>query len=154
MYLLFFELVYAVWSYESKFWYNYGVAYMIFMSVPIQYLICRNRLSRFWNRKLEGIMGQIEMMQQKRLAEALEIEKKSLEKVSRSDQLRVDLITNVSHDLKTPLTSIVGYIELIKKEELSGIVRDYVDVISSRTEKLGEMINSLFSLAKASSGNV
>lgn len=154
VYLLFFELVYAGWSYESKFWYNYGVAYMIFMTVPTQYLICRNRLSRFWNRKLEGIMGQIEMMQQKRLAEALEIEKKSLEKVSRSDQLRVDLITNVSHDLKTPLTSIVGYIELIKKEELSGIVRDYVDVISSRTEKLGEMINSLFSLAKASSGNV
>lgn len=82
------------------------------------------------------------------------IEKKSLEKVSRSDQLRVDLITNVSHDLKTPLTSIVGYIELIKKEELSDVVQDYVDVISSRTEKLGEMINSLFSLAKASSGNV
>ncbi|MDE7038345.1 MAG: HAMP domain-containing histidine kinase, partial [Lachnospiraceae bacterium] len=41
-----------------------------------------------------------------------------------------------------------------KKEELSDVVRDYVDVISSRTEKLKEMINSLFSLAKASSGNV
>lgn len=80
--------------------------------------------------------------------------KKSLEKVSRSDQLRVDLITNVSHDLKTPLTSMVGYIELIKKEELSDVVKDYVDVISARAEKLGEMINSLFNLAKASSGNV
>ena len=74
--------------------------------------------------------------------------------VSRSDQLRVDLITNVSHDLKTPLTSMVGYIELIKREELSDIVRDYVDVISERAEKLKEMINSLFNLAKASSGNV
>ena len=91
---------------------------------------------------------------QKRLEQALEIERKSLEKVSRSDQLRVDLITNVSHDLKTPLTSIVGYLELIKKEELSDVVRDYVDVISTRAGKLGEMINSLFSLAKASSGNV
>lgn len=74
--------------------------------------------------------------------------------MSRSDQLRVDLITNVSHDLKTPLTSMVGYLELIKKEELSEMVRDYVEVISARAEKLGEMINSLFNLAKASSGNV
>ena len=69
-------------------------------------------------------------------------------------QLRIDLITNVSHDLKTPLTSMVGYIELIKKEELSDLVRDYVDVLSERAEKLKEMINSLFSLAKASSGNI
>ena len=43
---------------------------------------------------------------------------------------------------------------MIKKEELSDVVRDYIDVISARTEKLKEMINSLFSLAKASSGNV
>lgn len=103
---------------------------------------------------MEYAAEHMENLQQKRLQEAMEIEKKSLEKVSRSDQLRMDLITNVSHDLKTPLTSIVGYIELVKKEELSDVVRDYVDVISSRTEKLGEMINSLFSLAKASSGNV
>lgn len=46
---------------------------------------------------------------------------------------------------------MVGYIELIKREELSDIVRDYVDVISERAEKLKEMINSLFNLAKASS---
>lgn len=86
--------------------------------------------------------------------EAREIERESLEKVSRSDQLRIDLITNVSHDLKTPLTSMVGYIELMKKEELSDVMRDYVDVLSERAEKLKEMISSLFSLAKASSGNV
>ena len=74
--------------------------------------------------------------------------------MTRSDQLRVDLITNVSHDLKTPLTSMVGYIELIRKEDLSDTVRDYVDVISARAEKLKEMVDSLFSLAKASSGNI
>ena len=101
---------------------------------------------RSWSRRRASFRSDLE--------QALEIERKSLEKVSRSDQLRVDLITNVSHDLKTPLTSIVGYLELIKKEELSDVVRDYVDVISTRAGKLGEMINSLFSLAKASSGNV
>ena len=49
---------------------------------------------------------------------------------------------------------MVGYIELIKKEDLSDVIRDYVDVISERAEKLKEMINSLFNLAKASSGNI
>ncbi len=144
----------AVIMYMGGWWYNYAPGYVIIITALLQFLICQSRVNYFWERKLDCVMDQMEDMQQRRLAEALEIEKKSLEKVSRSDQLRVDLITNVSHDLKTPLTSIVGYLELIKKEELSDAVRDYVDVISARTEKLGEMINSLFSLAKASSGNV
>lgn len=137
---------------------GYGTGYVIIITFLIQVLICQNVIEAFWHKKLGGVMEyaaeHMEKLKQIRLQEAMEIEKKSLEKVSRSDQLRMDLITNVSHDLKTPLTSIVGYIELVKKEELSDVVRDYVDVISSRTEKLGEMINSLFSLAKASSGNV
>ena len=124
------------------------------ISVFIEYIGCLWIIRKFWNKELDQIMERTESFFQKRLEQALEIEKKSLDKVSRSDQLRVDLITNVSHDLKTPLTSIVGYLELIKKEELSDVVKDYVDVISSRAEKLGEMINSLFSLAKASSGNI
>ena len=61
---------------------------------------------------------------------------------------------HVSHDLKTPLTSMVGYLELLKKEELGDTARDYLEVISRRAEKLKEMIESLFSLAKVSSGNV
>ena len=73
-------------------------------------------------------------------------------KAAQNDKQRI--VSDISHDLKTPLTSMVGYIELIKKEELSDLVRDYVDVLSERAEKLKEMINSLFSLAKASSGNI
>ena len=64
------------------------------------------------------------------------------------------MISNVSHDLKTPLTSMVGYIELMKKEELDDTMSDYVEVLSDKAEKLKEMIESLFSLAKASSGNI
>ncbi len=142
------------WNHDE----GYGTGYIMIITILIQLLICQNVIETFWHKELDSVMEyaakNMEKIQQIRLQEALEIEKKSLEKVSRSDQLRVELITNVSHDLKTPLTSIVGYIELIKKEELSDVVQDYVDVISSRTEKLGEMINSLFSLAKASSGNV
>lgn len=141
-------------SYSSGWGWNYAAGYMMVATVFIEYICCREVIQRYWRNELDQIMEQTESFFQKRLEQALEIERKSLEKVSRSDQLRVDLITNVSHDLKTPLTSIVGYLELIKKEELSDVVSDYVDVISTRAGKLGEMINSLFSLAKASSGNV
>lgn len=147
--------MWAIMYYYNIYWYhNYAAGYTVLLTVLIQFIVSELLLRKFWNKRLDEIMGQMEIVNQKRIAEALEIEKKSLEKVSRSDQLRVDLITNVSHDLKTPLTSMVGYIELIKKEELSDVVKDYVDVISARAEKLGEMINSLFNLAKASSGNV
>ena len=147
--------MWGIMNFYNFYWgHNYSAGYVMMLTVLIQFIIAQILLKRFWTRRLDQMMAQMELINQKRIAEALEIEKKSLEKVSRSDQLRVDLITNVSHDLKTPLTSMVGYLELIKKEELSEMVRDYVEVISARAEKLGEMINSLFNLAKASSGNV
>ena len=72
----------------------------------------------------------------------------------KSERMKIELITNVSHDLKTPLTSITGYLELLKKQELSEAVRDYVDVISMKAGILKEMIEKLFDLAKVSSGNI
>lgn len=145
----------GVWGGWGRGWYyNFATGYVMMITVLIQLLAAQNIVRKFWKERLDVVMDWKDEIIRIRVEEALEIERKSLEKVSRSDQLRVDLITNVSHDLKTPLTSMVGYIELIKKEELSDVVRDYVDVISARTEKLKEMINSLFSLAKASSGNV
>ena len=137
---------------------NYIFGYRDFLitgiTVLIQFVIYQNYYNHFMSKKLDDLMVQMEEINKENLARALEIERQSLDKISRSDQLRMDLITNVSHDLKTPLTSMVGYLELIKKEELSDIVRDYVDVIVDKTDKLKEMIESLFSLAKVSSGNV
>lgn len=158
--LSFFYLFVVVWGwrwgwYWGYGWYwNYSAGYVAVITAFIQFLLGEITLSKFWSTRLEILMQKQEENNRRRIAEALEIEKRSLEKVTRSDQLRVDLITNVSHDLKTPLTSMVGYIELIRKEELSDMVRDYIEVISERAEKLGEMVNSLFSLAKASSGNI
>ena len=141
-----------------SYYYSAVSGYMMVITVLVQFIVCEWRVRRFWLRKLDAILEkegeEKENLIRRRIEEAREIERKSLEKVSRSDQLRIDLITNVSHDLKTPLTSMVGYIELMKKEEMSDVMQDYVDVLSERAGKLGEMINSLFSLAKASSGNV
>lgn len=78
--------------------------------------------------------------------------KKSVEKQVQAERLKIDLITNVSHDLKTPLTSMVGYTDLLKKEKLEGAAADYVEIISVKQEQLKNMIQDLFELSKATSG--
>ena len=135
-------------------YYSYGSSFVMSGTVLIQYIVYQRMLKKCTMNKIDLLMEQLENINKNNLEKALKIERESLEKVSRSDQLRMDLVTNVSHDLKTPLTSIVGYLELLKKEELSDVVRDYVDVIVDKADKLKEMIESLFSLAKASSGNI
>ncbi len=73
----------------------------------------------------------------------------------RSERMKVDLITNVSHDLKTPLTSIVSYVELLSKEEnLPEHVNDYIGVLATKTERLQNLIQDLFDLSKATSDNI
>ena len=76
----------------------------------------------------------------------------SARKQIQAERLKIDLITNVSHDLKTPLTSMVGYVDLLKQEELSPEAKDYIDVISQKQELLKEMIQNLFELSKSTSG--
>ncbi len=78
----------------------------------------------------------------------------SVERQVKSEKMKIDLITNVSHDLKTPLTSIIGYIDLLKKTELSDEARDYVDVLSRKSEHLKHMIQEVFEISKATSGNM
>ncbi len=74
-------------------------------------------------------------------------------KIEKSDKFRTELLTNVTHDLKTPLTSIISYIALMEKEELSPIMQDYVTAISKKSTLLKEMIENVFDISKASSGN-
>ena len=64
------------------------------------------------------------------------MEKKYYKKQVQAERLKIDLITNVSHDLKTPLTSMRGYTDLLKMEELSDEARDYVEIISVKQEQL------------------
>ncbi|HJD41255.1 MAG TPA: HAMP domain-containing histidine kinase, partial [Candidatus Blautia stercoripullorum] len=79
--------------------------------------------------------------------------KKSVEKQVQAERLKAELLTNMSHDLKTPLTSMVGYTDLLKQEELSDQARDYVEAIAAKQEQLKNMIQDLFDLSKASSGS-
>lgn len=73
----------------------------------------------------------------------------------KSERLKTELITNVSHDIKTPLTSIINYVDLIKKEEVSEPkVREYVDVLDRQSARLKKLIEDLLEASKASTGNV
>lgn len=74
---------------------------------------------------------------------------------ARSERLKTELITNVSHDLRTPLTSIITYIGLLKAENVtSGDRLAYVDIIDQKSKRLKVLIDDLFEVSKMASGNV
>lgn len=77
--------------------------------------------------------------------------KSAVDKQVQSERMKVELVTNVSHDLKTPLTSIISYIDLLSAEEMSPAARDYVTIISQKSDRLKAMVSDLFDLAKATS---
>lgn len=81
---------------------------------------------------------------------------KAIDNQLKSERMKSELITNVSHDLKTPLTSIINYVELIKKEEniSPGYLKDYVNVLDSKSKRLKILIEDLFEASKVSSGNI
>lgn len=72
----------------------------------------------------------------------------------KSERMKVDLITNVSHDLKTPLTSIISYVDLLSKEDLPETARDYVSILAEKSGRLKNIVSDLFDLAKSTSGNL
>lgn len=73
----------------------------------------------------------------------------------KSERLKTELITNVSHDIKTPLTSIVSYVDLMEKEEIDNEkVREYLSVLSRQSARLKKLIEDLLEASKASTGNL
>lgn len=80
---------------------------------------------------------------------------RALDERTKSERMKVELIANVSHDLKTPLTSVVSYIELLKQEEeLPEHVRDYIRILDEKAERLGNMVQDVFEVSKAASGQL
>ncbi len=71
----------------------------------------------------------------------------------KAEHLKTELITNVSHDIKTPLTSIVNYVDLLKKEDMpSSAAREYVNVLDRQSHRLKKLTEDLVEASKASSG--
>jgi len=72
----------------------------------------------------------------------------------KSERLKTELITNVSHDLKTPLTSMINYIDLLGKEELEGKASEYVEVLSRQAARLKKLTEDVVEASKVSTGNM
>lgn len=88
----------------------------------------------------------------RKLSEISENVKETVEKQVQSERMKIELVTNVSHDLKTPLTSIISYIDLLKAEDLPDEAMDYVRILEQKSDNLKNIVADVFSLAKATSG--
>ena len=79
----------------------------------------------------------------------------AVEERMKSERFKTELITNVSHDIKTPLTSIINYVDLIKKEEIQDEkVQEYIEVLDRQSARLKKLIEDLMEASKASTGNL
>ena len=85
------------------------------------------------------------------LSEGLAI---AVEEQMKSERMKTDLITNVSHDIKTPLTSIINYVDLLKKEQLEGQAAEYVAVLERQSARLKKLTEDLVEASKASAGSL
>lgn len=139
---------------------------VVLLGIGIYYLVCFIREVEVVADKISGIRqgnlnNPIDKDKQKFLVETAadlnELEngmETAVEQKSRSDKMRVELITNVSHDLKTPLTSIINYVDLLCEEELPPAAQDYAKALKEKSYKLKAMVQDVFEISKASSGNL
>ncbi len=73
----------------------------------------------------------------------------------KDERMQADLITNVSHDIKTPLTSIINYVDLLKREKITQEpARGYIDVLDTKAQRLKQLTDDLLEASKISSGNI
>lgn len=79
---------------------------------------------------------------------------KAVDNELKSERLKTELITNVSHDIRTPLTSIITYVDLLKNETDSEKRNDYIEVLDQKSKRLKTLTDDLFDAAKATSGNI
>ncbi len=81
--------------------------------------------------------------------------KRAVDERMRSERFKTELITNVSHDLKTPLTSIVNYIDILSKDNIEdGTAKEHIEVLQRQAARMKKLIEDLVEVSKASSGNV
>ena len=80
---------------------------------------------------------------------------RAVDDAMRNERLKTDLITNVSHDIKTPLTSIINYVDILKRENIQDErIRGYLDILESKAQRLKILTEDVVEASKVSSGNI
>ncbi len=149
----------------------FGVAGLLLYSIAL-YIILRKEGEKI-QKQYKNILHATEQMADGDLKISLEKELgvfrpigESLERVqqgfekavmeeAKSQNMKTELITNVSHDLKTPLTAIITYVDLLKKEDITEEERkSYIATLEQKSQRLKVLIEDLFEVSKAHSGNV
>ncbi len=150
----------------------------LFIALPLllivgEYALAKTMFSAIADEKIrEGalkiaqgdIMHRIELPEkagkdQKELADTINHIRQGLESAVdesvRSERMKTELITNVSHDIKTPLTSVINYVDLLKREHIDNErVQEYLDILDRKSLRLKELIEDLVEASKASSGTI
>lgn len=148
----------------------YLVWFMLALSVLLLYGFIRQSLML---RDTQAVVKKLSKMKEGQENEPLKLPKNSLltdaardlneledgienavEQRNRSNRMKVELLTNVSHDLKTPLTSIVNYADLLCEEELPDDAAEYAKALQQKAYRLKKMVQDVFDLSKATSGNL
>ena len=84
----------------------------------------------------------------------LDTVKRAAENEMRSERMRSELITNVSHDIKTPLTSIINFVDLLQKPHTDAQQQEYLEVLARQSGRMKKLIEDLIELSKATSGSI
>lgn len=170
--ILFSVFVGMHWFAFAFYWAGNGgffIAVMLFADVLafgylVIYVIGREKIENGISRIAEGeveykISTEKMLPTHKKLAEVVNTIGAGLdaavEKSMKSERLKTDLITNVSHDIKTPLTSIINYVDLLKKENFQDPkVQHYIEVLEQKAQRLKVLTEDVVEASKVSSGNI
>ena len=164
-----------MYLHKTWYWGNQLLGYIVYVSVPsiliviiVLYVI---KKLIYLNKIMEGAQeiknGKIDYKIEIQGNDSFTILAENINNISegldnaideklKSERMKSELITNVSHDLKTPLTAIINYVGLIKKEEdiQPPYLNDYVNILDNKSKRLKVLIEDLFEASKASSGTI
>lgn len=153
-------IVGAVFAYRNYFWGSLFVLVLVFI-LSLRYLstleVVRQRLRRILQKNEEKKVTDTDYMNtlQENIEELENLLSSSLSSQLKNEKLKTELITNVSHDLRTPLTSIVNYTSLLKKGDASPEeAKDYIDRIYHNSVRLQTLTEDLLAASKAASGTL
>lgn len=170
VYILFAAVVYGNWTFAENALIMIGPVILV-MVAACQILYARNHRNNI--KDIDLLVSRIETIHDGLILEPYEVSDQSnfaeaienlndiqagmntaLKEQMKSERMKVELIANVSHDIKTPLTSIISYVELLKQEELPEHIKEYVLILENKSQRLKKMVQDVFEVSKAASGEL